>query len=265
VISNTLVANVLFEGKRAVGVKSTSGISFHARKEVIISGGAINTPQLLLLSGLGPKAELEKYNIPIVQDLPVVGQNLQDHCFAAIGIAMKKDADFNELQSPSPMGWSKLPSILSSPEYETLPMETKNFLMKPATPHFEVSTVRSLKIFLHRIRFHTYQPQHTPSAFLSYTPAPSTVFLGAICLIMNPQSRGTITLRSSDPIDAPIIDPKFLDHPFDRRVMVDGMRETMRLLATPVFASRTIEWIGPSLDSDEDTILVSIVSVSHSR
>jgi choline dehydrogenase-like flavoprotein len=101
--------------------------------------------------------------------------------------------------------------------------------------------------------------KHTPADFLSYTASPATNFLGAISLVMNPQSRGTISLRSSNPADAPIIDPKFLSHPFDRRVMIDGLRETMRLFKAPIFVSRTVEWIGPNLDSDDETIMVSNV------
>jgi choline dehydrogenase-like flavoprotein len=263
IISSTLVANIIFEGKKAVGVKSTSGISYHARKEVIISGGSINTPQLLLLSGVGPKAELEKHDIPIVHDLPMVGQNLQDHCFSSIGIAIQKDVGTDELQSPSPMGWSKLPAVLTSPEFKALPTETKDFLTKPTTPHYEICSVRSLISPPNNAHFLTNQPQHTPSDFLLYTPGPSASFMGAISLVMNPQSRGTVTLRSSNPADAPVIDPKFLDHPFDQRVMIEGLRETMRLLSTPVYAPKTIEWVGPNLDSDEGAILVSTISLSR--
>jgi choline dehydrogenase-like flavoprotein len=80
-----------------------------------------------------------------------------------------------------------------------------------------------------------------------------------MCLIMNPQSRGTVTLRSSDPTAAPIIDPKFLSHPFDRRVMIEGLRETRRILSAPVFAANTVEKLGPEDDSD-DAIWVSLTS-----
>lgn len=68
---------------------------------------------------------------------------------------------------------------------------------------------------------------------------------------MNPQSRGTVTLRSADPKAAPIIDPKFLTHPFDRRMMIDGIRETKSMLSAPVFASEIIKTLGPKDDSEE--------------
>jgi choline dehydrogenase-like flavoprotein len=69
---------------------------------------------------------------------------------------------------------------------------------------------------------------------------------------MNPQSRGSVTLQSFDPSTPPLIDPHFLTHPFDRRVMIDGLREVMRIQRAPVFASRTLKTLGPASDSDED-------------
>jgi choline dehydrogenase-like flavoprotein len=69
---------------------------------------------------------------------------------------------------------------------------------------------------------------------------------------MNPQSRGTITLQSSDPRTPPLINPNFLTHPFDRRLLIDGIREVMRIQRAPVFASRTLKRLGPASESDED-------------
>jgi choline dehydrogenase-like flavoprotein len=68
---------------------------------------------------------------------------------------------------------------------------------------------------------------------------------------MNPQSRGTITLQSSNPSTPPLINPNFLTHPFDRRVLIDGMREVMRIQRAPIFASRTLKALGPMNESDE--------------
>lgn len=69
---------------------------------------------------------------------------------------------------------------------------------------------------------------------------------------MNPQSRGTVTLQSRDPSAAPLIDPRFLVHAFDRRVIVEAVRHTMRLLAAPVYARRTIAKFGPTGETDEE-------------
>lgn len=74
------VSKVLFEGKKAIGVKIIDGISAYANKEVILCAGTMDTPKLLLLPGVVPRAELEAYKIQVVHDLPGVGKNLQDHC-----------------------------------------------------------------------------------------------------------------------------------------------------------------------------------------
>lgn len=86
IMTNVLVAKVLFEDRRAIGVKINDGREFLAHKEVVLSGGALNTPQILLLSGVGPADELAKHDIPMILDLPNVGKNLQV-CPAALEIA----------------------------------------------------------------------------------------------------------------------------------------------------------------------------------
>jgi hypothetical protein len=93
--------------------------------------------------------------------------------------------------------------------------------------------------------------QHTPPGFVGHKPDPETVFLGAICLIMNPQSKGSVRLHSSDPANAPLIDPSFLSHNFDRRVLIEGMKETKRLLSAPVYSEKTLKTYMPADDSDE--------------
>ncbi|KAF2475007.1 alcohol oxidase [Lindgomyces ingoldianus] len=235
ILTNALVARLLFVGNRAAGVEIINGVKLHARKEVIISGGALNSPQILMLSGVGPAEELKKHKIPIIQHLPMVGQNLQDHCFSAAGTVLNEDPFLPPgppSQSPTPMGWFKLPSVTTSPEFQALPTRIQQHMHKPTIPAMEIAT-------------------HSPNAFLEYTPAPDTTYFGAICLLLNPQSRGSVTLRSASPSDAPIIDPKFLSHPFDRRVLVEGMRETIRILSAPIYFSRTIRLLGPKDNSDE--------------
>ena len=106
IYTDSAVAKVLLTGQKATGVRTTDGRIFYSEKEVIISGGAINTPQIFMLSGVGPKEELEKHGIPILHDLPQLGKNLQDHCFSSIGIVMEKDLNTitGAQQSPTPMG-----------------------------------------------------------------------------------------------------------------------------------------------------------------
>lgn len=138
------VARVIFEKKRAIGVETIDGRRLIANKEVILSGGALNTPQILKLSGIGPAEELKKHAIQLIHELPMVGENLQDHCFSTVGIVLAKDRTLPSappMQSPTPMGWLKLPSVTSSSEFQQLPTKIQKHILKPTVPIMEIATV----------------------------------------------------------------------------------------------------------------------------
>ncbi|KAF2103564.1 alcohol oxidase [Rhizodiscina lignyota] len=237
--TNAFVAKILLDGKRATGIITTDGRKFQARKEVIISAGALNTPQILLLSGIGPSEELNKHGIPVFHELPMVGKNLMDHCTSQMAIARKRDLStqyHKPPQAPSPMGFFKLPRALASEEYQALPLAAKQFLQAPTEPNVEVCTRNA----------------HTPPSFIDIAPDENETWIGALCFLDNPQSRGTVTLQSTDLTEKPIIDPQFLTHPFDRRVMIEGIRELRKLLKAPVYAQDTLRFYGPEGDSDEE-------------
>lgn len=249
IVTNAQIAKIILENKVAVGVQTVDGRSFAARKEVIISGGALNSPQILLLSGIGPATELQKHGIRPVHNLPHVGRNLRDHCFSTAGIVIKKQHDKPFKQSPSPMGWFQIPKVIESKEFETLSPDTQSYLRKSHVPSWEMATVshggfcpqKHLLIL----------GQHTPFFDGTAVGHDEEIF-SCICLVMNPQSRGTVTLKSANPQDAPIIDPKFLTHPFDRRTAIESFRELLRYLEAPVWRQKTIRKLGwPSDDSDE--------------
>lgn len=100
IVTGALAARIVLQGKRAVAVETVDGRIFRARKEILLSGGALNSPQLLLLSGIGPEEELERHGIPVAHTLPMVGQNLRDHCFVALGVVVKHSVDFEETSIP---------------------------------------------------------------------------------------------------------------------------------------------------------------------
>lgn len=141
--TDTMVSKVLVNNGIANGVQTLDGCIYTATKEVILSGGALNTPQLLMLSGIGPSLELEKHSIPVVKVLPAVGKNLQDHCFSPIGTVLTRNETTPSVpqQCPTPMGWLKLPAAIASPEFDSLPEETKTHLLKPTVPMYEIATV----------------------------------------------------------------------------------------------------------------------------
>jgi len=142
IVGDNTVSRVILEKRRAVGVATMSGRMYRARCEVILSGGAINTPQLLLLSGVGPVEELDRHKIETVHELPMVGLNLQDHCFSAMGIVLDRKADTNVVsQSPSPMGWFKLASVTDTQECVELPEPIRTNRLRATVPDFEIATV----------------------------------------------------------------------------------------------------------------------------
>jgi len=147
ILLNSSVAKIIIKEKIARGVELTSGRTFLARKEVILSGGALNSPQILMVSGVGPREELQRHGIPVIHTLPMVGENLQDHCFSSVGIVMKRDEKSpasTDQQSPTPMGWIKIPAVLSSKEHENLPEKLKTFLAMPTVPTIEIATASPL-------------------------------------------------------------------------------------------------------------------------
>jgi len=118
---------------------------------------------------------------------------------------MKREEDSptsTDQQSPTPMAWAKIPSVSSSKEHENLPQGLKDFLDMPTVPTIEIATA-SLPIKLSAIPL-TCPLQHTPPSFLSHTVSPDTSFLGAICLVFNPQSRG-VCVQKQIPTCGPLI------------------------------------------------------------
>lgn len=167
IVTNAPAAKLLMSGKRATGVKTIDGVTFHARRDVIVSCGALDSPKLLMLSGIGPVQELEKHGIEIVHDLPHVGKNMQDHCFstatllqkpgtndrmtfetnaeavAAARVQYQKDKTglITDLYNACPMGWFKNEAVFKSSEFQALDKSTQDYLRRPTIPTFEITSV----------------------------------------------------------------------------------------------------------------------------
>ncbi|TEY56256.1 hypothetical protein BOTCAL_0227g00010 [Botryotinia calthae] len=251
-ILNAPIAKVLFDGNKTIGIRTTDGREYYSRKDVILSAGALNSPQLLLLSGIGPASELKKHNIPIIKDLPQVGKNLQDHCFSTTTLLLKegsndrmefemneemkktakegwikdKSGKLVELYCGVPMGWFKNDKVLESKEFTDLPEDIKAFMRQKNVPTFEIAT-------------------HVPPLFTgTHVLSPTDSYLTCLSFVMNPQATGSVTLSSADPSIPPKIDANLINHPYDRRVLIEAVRKTMEFLNTPVFKEKTVKMIG---------------------
>ena len=205
-----------------------------ARREVILAGGAVNTPQLLMLSGIGPAAHLAEHGIPIVVDSPDVGSNLQDHLVAGLAPAAHGGTLF---------GAEKAAELA---RYLTVRrgMLTSNVAEAYGFVRTEVADRTGMADALPDIEIIFASAPYVGEGLVPLPEEGLTV--GAI--LLRPRSRGTIRLRSADPADKPEIDPKYLTDPdgIDEATMLAGLAECERLVATDALrAVTTGGWVQP--------------------
>lgn len=208
---------VLFEGRRAVGVEYVQdGVirQVHAGREVILCGGAVNTPQLLLLSGIGDRAELEAHGIGVVAHAPEVGKNLRDHLVSFLAVDAESDTLF----------LAQKPAQLVQYLLQKKGMLTSNI----AEAYGFIRTDPALELPDIELIF-------APAAFVGeglISHAGHGLTVGAI--LLKPKSSGTVSLASADPLDKPFIDPRYLSDPAgkDRAAMMAGLLACERVIAS---------------------------------
>nr|XP_039261735.1 oxygen-dependent choline dehydrogenase-like [Styela clava] len=210
IVTGALVSEVLIDndprfGPKAYGVEYLKNGKYHtvrARKEVIISAGAIGTPQILLLSGIGPKKDLQSLGIPVIVDLPGVGSNLEDH--------LSITARFmTNLTNPPPEKNPKVQYIVNG----NGPMS-----MSPYIAVFKKLPLKGTSTGSNGGR----RPFSDILLFLQENPAlPTLLYAG---MLLHPKSRGNVKLRSKDIKDHPVINPKYLEHEDDLQVLTEAYR-----------------------------------------
>ena len=241
VVTGAHARRVTFAGvegdRRATGVYvDIDGITRHvrARREVVLAGGAINTPQLLMLSGIGPAEHLAEHGIDVLVDAPDVGANLQDHLVAGLAPAAKGGTLFAAEK----------------------PAELVKYLA--ARKGMLTSNVGEAYGFVRTdVADRTGAPEGLPDIEIIFASAPYVgeglvptpahgLTVGAI--LLRPRSRGTIRLASADPSAAPLIDPAYLSDPdgIDAETMLAGLAECERLIDTDALGAVTTGgWVQP--------------------
>ena len=218
--TNALATRVLFEGTRAVGVEYLQNGTRTARAtEIILSGGAFNSPQLLELSGVGPRALLEKHGIPVVYDAPQVGERLQDHFYVRTFWRCCKSITLNDdmasLWRKAGIGLQyflrKSGPLTVSAGHAAAFVRTKPWLRRPDAQ-------------IYFINFSTAKRGGVLHPHSGFTCAMSQLQV---------ESRGSAHIRSSDPGAPPSIRYNYLATDTDRRVMVEGLKIIRRICATP--------------------------------
>jgi choline dehydrogenase-like flavoprotein len=236
------VERILFEGKRAVGVNYTQGGKQHtmrANKEMILCAGAFHSPQLLMVSGVGPAFELKKLNIPVVHDLPGVGQNLQDHPDFIFGYS----ADSLDLIGISLGGTVKLAGEIMKYIRSREGLIATNFAeaggFLKTDPNLEAPDVQ-LHFVVSLVEDHARR-LHMAHGYSCH-----------VC-VLRPKSRGQVTLTSASMKDVPLIDPGFLNEEEDLETLVKGYKLTKRLMNASTFTQiRKKDIFTPNVKTDDD-------------
>jgi choline dehydrogenase len=229
--SNAHVSRILFEGTKAVGVefvREKSPQEVRALKEVILSGGAVNSPQTLLLSGIGDPEILGRFDIPVVESLKGVGRNLQDHLDCSIQYESSQPITLYSQANPLNALKTGLQYMLMGTGLATgQGLESGAFLK--SRPDLE-----SPDLQFHFIA--ALMTDHTRKK------ADRHGFMAHVCQL-RPESRGYISIKSNDPFAAPVIQPNYLEAEEDRRALREGTK-----LAREIFAQESFDpYRGPEL------------------
>ena len=251
VVTKALTKRVLIKNDRAIGVEFYTGKTTTekatARKEVIVSAGSFNSPQILQLSGIGEKTELEKLGIKFKHRLTGVGQNLQDHLFTGISSLSKTQEGTNHHLSPinqlKALGTylfrKKGPLTIS-------PLEAVAFGSTSASPNrvdfqFHFSPIQIGDDYVTDL----YDVNTFPKAD-GYTILPT---------LLRPESRGYVALRSNNPFEYPLIQPNFLSKEADVNVLMESAKKAIEVMESDAFSKHNQRLITPPDRSSDDAIL----------
>ena len=234
IVTDSLVRRVVVEGGRAIGVEVADGDrarTVRAERDVILCAGSVNSPQLLMLSGIGPGDELKRHGIPVVHEVPGVGRNLQDHVDCVLAYACTKPVTlYRELRADRVIRSVAEGMLFGRGVATTFPYEAGAFLKtRPdlLAPDVQVHFMPALE---NAAKLHFSKPFRKP-------PLEETHGFSMRVGPVNPESRGWIGLRSADPAHAPLIQPNYLQDGADCRTTIAGIRMVRDVVAQPAFAA----------------------------
>lgn len=246
-ITKAQVSRIIIENNKAVGVeyfdKNKKKQTVHADKEIIISAGAFQSPQLLMLSGIGDKEELKEHGIECLNDLKGVGKNLQDHLFLNVSAKAKQQKGLNHY----------------SPILQQIGAAF-NYFFKSKGP-FMIGPLESVAfIDIHEegnpanFQFH-FAPMHVGEGYdydmYDLSTYPTHDGFTILPTLLHPKSRGFVKLRSNDPLADPIIQPNFLAEKEDMDQLVTGVKKALDIYKQKAFEPY-IEKINAPLDTSSD-------------
>jgi choline dehydrogenase len=246
IVTGALVERILIKEDRAVGVAySVNGARTEAMAsgEIILSGGAINSPQLLQLSGIGPGALLAEHGIPVQRDLPGVGENLQDHINCKVQYRVSRPLTVNDKVKDWP---SKATSALRYLMFRDGALTVAAGIVGVFTksrPDLEIPDLQ--------VHFFPFSGDN-----LAVAPHP---FSGVTAIVNQhvPQSRGHVRIRSADPRQHPTILCNYLKEEVDQRTIVAGLKFLRRLFGTKEMAPFIVNELRPGNDVQSDSEILA--------
>jgi choline dehydrogenase len=245
VVSNALTTRILFEGRRAIGVEYRQGDTTRvarAEGEVIVAGGAFNSPQLLQLSGLGPAALLQSHGIGVIADMPGVGADLQDHLQVRLQYRCTDPITMNDVFASRRLRFAAgLRYLLQRKGLLTIGAGYAGGFFRTDR------SAASPDVQIHVIIFSA----DTVGAPLHAFPG----FISSVC-VLRPESRGTVHIRSADSREPPAIQPRYLSAAADRDVITRGLKLLRRIMSQEAIRRYIAEERvpGPHCTSDEDLL-----------
>lgn len=253
VLPNATVTRVLMDGKRATGVEFRLGDStrqVRALREVVLSAGPLASPQLLELSGVGNSDILKQHGIPLVHHLPGVGENLRDHGNSRMTFECSQPITINDvLRSPLLKMKEGLRFIFRREGLLTICSSTAQMNYRSHAKAEQPDLVLRLMPLSGKDRY-----ARTPQLGLD----PFSGFSLAVA-VLQPRSRGTVHIKSTDPFQQASMDPKYLSHEADAQLFVDGMRVARKVAQMPALQPFVVRETRPGPDVQDDAGLLDFM------
>ena len=248
ILTDALALRLVVDGKRCTGVEiDRRGLreTVTARREVIVSSGAVNSPHLLQVSGIGPAAHLKSIGVEVVHDLPGVGANLSDHYATRISHRIKNAVSINELARGAKLVGEVAKFVVTGRGALTFGVSSAQCFAR-SREGVEAPDIQLL-----------FSPaSYDPTKFGELERQPGATIAVSIA---RPRSRGTIMATSPDPFGRPVINPNYLGDPDDVRVALAGVALARAIFAQPAFAQNSGGEITPGPQAQSETALTDYI------
>jgi choline dehydrogenase len=257
VVTGAHVKRIVIDNNRATGVeilKNGSAQTFDAQREVLLSAGSFGSPQILMLSGIGPKEELSKHKIEIKKELEGVGKNLHDHLMFGISNLSTWKGTLNNVLKPLNQLKHLLNFLINKKGPFTIsPLEANAFLKSDPS-------VLQPDIQFMFVPGHMGNEESVANGTDIYKPDSYPKFDGFTILpvLLQPKSRGYVALRSANPLDAPIIQPNYLKEESDRVLLIKAFKIARNVMASKAFKPFTKSIYYPQKAETDEAILQHI-------